>query len=127
MLLNLMKSKIHGATVTEANLAYMGSITIDEALMEAAHILPHERVQVVNNNNGARLETYVIKGARGSGVVCLNGAAARCVQPGDIVIIMSYAMMTEEEARTHTPIVVMLDERNQQREVRGAEEHGTIA
>ena len=127
MLLNLMKSKIHCATVTEANLAYMGSITIDEALMEAAHILPHERVQVVNNNNGARLETYVIKGARGSGVVCLNGAAARCVQPGDIVIIMSYAMMTEEEARVHTPIVVMLDERNQQREVRGAEEHGTIA
>lgn len=127
MLLNLMKSKIHCATVTEANLAYMGSITIDEALMEAAHILPHERVQVVNNNNGARLETYVIKGARGSGVVCLNGAAARCVQPGDIVIIMSYAMMTEEEARTHTPIVVMLDERNQPREVRGAEEHGTIA
>ena len=127
MLLNLMKSKIHCATVTEANLAYMGSITIDEALMEAAHILPHERVQVVDNNNGARLETYVIKGARGSGVVCLNGAAARCVQPGDIVIIMSYAMMTEEEARTHTPIVVMLDERNQQREVRGAEEHGTIA
>ncbi len=127
MLMNLMKSKIHCATVTEANLAYMGSITIDEALMEAAHILPHERVQVVNNNNGARLETYVIKGARGSGVVCLNGAAARCVQPGDIVIIMSYAMMTEEEARTHTPIVVMLDERNQQREVRGAEEHGTIA
>ena len=127
MLLNLMKSKIHCATVTEANLAYMGSITIDEALMEAAHILPHERVQVVNNNNGARLETYVIKGARGSGVVCLNGAAARCVQPGDIVIIMSYAMMTEEEARTHTHIVVMLDERNQQREVRGAEEHGTIA
>lgn len=127
MLLNLMKSKIHCATVTEANLAYMGSITIDEALMEAAHILPHERVQVVNNNNGARLETYVIKGARGSGVVCLNGAAARCVQPGDIVIIMSYAMMTEEEARGHTPIVVMLDERNQPREVRGAEEHGTIA
>ena len=127
MLLNLMKSKIHCATVTEANLAYMGSITIDEALMEAAHILPHERVQVVNNNNGARLETYVIKGARGSGVVCLNGAAARCVQPGDIVIIMSYATMTEEEARAHTPIVVMLDEKNQQREVRGAEEHGTIA
>ena len=127
MLLNLMKSKIHCATVTEANLAYMGSITIDEALMEAAHILPHERVQVVNNNNSARLETYVIKGARGSGVVCLNGAAARCVQPGDIVIIMSYAMMTEEEARVHTPIVVMLDERNQPREVRGAEEHGTIA
>ena len=126
MLLNLMKSKIHCATVTEANLAYMGSITIDEALMEAAHILPHERVQVVDNNNGARLETYVIKGARGSGVVCLNGAAARCVQPGDIVIIMSYAMMTEEEARVHTPIVVIADEKNQPREVRGREQHGTI-
>lgn len=126
MLLNLMKSKIHCATVTEANLAYMGSITIDEALMEAAHILPHERVQVVDNNNGARLETYVIKGARGSGVVCLNGAAARCVQPGDIVIIMSYAMMTEEEARTHTPIVVIADEKNQPREVCGSEQHGTI-
>ena len=91
MLLNLMKSKIHCATVTEANLAYMGSITIDEALMEAAHILPHERVQVVNNNNGARLETYVIKGARGSGVVCLNGAAARCVQPGDCLLYTSDA------------------------------------
>ena len=127
MLLNLMKSKIHCATVTEANLAYMGSITIDEALMEAAHIVAHERVQVVDNNNGARLETYVIAGERGSGVICLNGAAARCVQPGDVVIIMSYAMMTEDEARAHTPIVVMLDERNQPREVRGAEEHGTIA
>ena len=127
MLLNLMKSKIHCATVTEANLAYMGSITIDEALMEAAHIVAHERVQVVDNNNGARLETYVIAGERDSGVICLNGAAARCVQPGDIVIIMSYAMMTEEEARAHTPTVVMVDEKNRLQETRGAEQHGTIA
>ncbi len=127
MLLNLMKSKIHCATVTEANLAYMGSITIDEALMEAAHIVAHERVQVVDNNNGARLETYVIAGERGSGIICLNGAAARCVQPGDIVIIMSYAMMTEEEARAHTPTVVMIDEKNRLQETRGAEQHGTIA
>ena len=127
MLLNLMKSKIHCATVTEANLAYMGSITIDEVLMEAAHIVAHERVQVVDNNNGARLETYVIAGERGSGVICLNGAAARCVQPGDIVIIMSYAMMTEEEARAHTPTVVMVDEKNRLQETRGAEQHGTIA
>lgn len=126
MLLNLMKSKIHCATVTEANLAYMGSITIDEELMKAANILPHERVQVVDNNNGARLETYVIAGAPGSGVICLNGAAARCVQPGDVVIIMSYAMMTEEEARAHTPVVVMVDEKNRLRETRGAERHGTI-
>ena len=87
MILNLLKSKIHCATVTEANLQYMGSITIDEELMEKAHILPNERVQVVDNNNGARLETYTIPGPRGSGVICLNGAAARCVQPGDIVII----------------------------------------
>ena len=127
MLLNLMKSKIHCATVTEANLAYMGSITIDEALMEAAHIVAHERVQVVDNNNGARLETYVIAGERGSGIICLNGAAARCVQPGDVVIIMSYAMMTEEEARAHTPTVVMVDEKNRLQETRGAEQHGTIA
>ena len=91
MFLNLFKSKIHRATVTEANLNYMGSITIDEALMEKAHILPNERVQVVDNNNGARLETYVIPGPKGSGVICLNGAAARCAQPGDTVIIMAYA------------------------------------
>ncbi|MBR0357749.1 MAG: aspartate 1-decarboxylase, partial [Selenomonadaceae bacterium] len=98
MILNLLKSKIHCATVTEANLKYMGSITIDEALMEAAHILPNERVQVVNNNNGARLETYVIPGPRNSGVICLNGSAARMVQPEDIVIIMAYAFFDEKEA-----------------------------
>lgn len=124
MILNLLKSKIHCATVTEANLQYMGSITIDEALMEAAHILPNERVQVVDNNNGARLETYVIPGPRNSGVICLNGAAARCVQPGDVVIIMAYAFMTEDEARSYVPTVVMVDGQNAVREVRQAEHHG---
>ena len=124
MILNLLKSKIHCATVTEANLQYTGSITIDEALMEAAHILPNERVQVVDNNNGARLETYVIPGPKNSGVICLNGAAARCVQPGDVVIIMAYAFMTEDEARSYVPTVVMVDGQNAVREVRCAEHHG---
>ena len=124
MILNLLKSKIHCATVTEANLQYMGSITIDEALMEAAHILPNERVQVVDNNNGARLETYVIPGPKNSGVICLNGAAAHCVQPGDVVIIMAYAFMTEDEARSYVPTVVMVDGQNAVREVRCAEHHG---
>ena len=94
MLVELLKSKIHRVTVTEANLSYVGSITIDEDLIEAANILPGEKVQIVNNNNGARIETYVIAGARGSGVICLNGAAARLVQPGDTVIIMAYAWMS---------------------------------
>ena len=124
MLLNMLKGKIHCATVTEANLAYMGSITIDEELMEKAGILPHERVQVVDNNNGARLETYVIPGPRGSGVICLNGAAARLAQPGDIVIIMAYALFTEEEGRAHKPKVVMVDEKNKIKEVRTVEYHG---
>lgn len=109
MLVELIKSKIHRVTVTEANLNYIGSITIDEALMEAANILPGEKVQIVNNNNGARLETYTIAGERGSGVVCLNGAAARLVQPGDIVIIMAYAWMSYEEAQGFKPSVVFPD------------------
>ncbi len=121
MLLNLLKAKIHCATVTEANLRYMGSITIDETLLKAANILPNERVQVVNNNNGERLETYVIKGAPNSGVICLNGAAARLAQPGDVVIIMAYAMMEEEEAAHYTPTVVMVDQENKLKEVRKAE------
>lgn len=112
MFRTMMKSKIHRATVTEANLNYVGSITIDEDLMEAADLLENEKVQIVNNNNGARLETYVIKGERGSGVICLNGAAARLVQPGDNVIIISYAMMSKEEYDTHTPTVVIVDELN---------------
>ena len=109
MLVELLKSKIHRVTVTEANLSYVGSITIDEDLIEAANILPGEKVQIVNNNNGARLETYVIAGERGAGVICLNGAAARLVQPGDTVIIMAYAWMSYEEAQGFTPAVVFPD------------------
>lgn len=121
MLLNVLKAKIHCATVTEADLRYMGSITIDAALMEKAHILPNERVQVVNNNNGERLETYVIPGEPHSGVICLNGAAARLVQPGDIVIIMAYAMMEEAEAAGYKPTVVMVDAANVPKEIRKVE------
>ena len=121
MLYTIMHGKIHRATVTEANLEYMGSITIDSELMEMAGILPGERVQIVDNNNGARLETYTIAGALGSGVICLNGAAARLVQPGDKVIIMAYAQMTEEEARRCEPKVVMVDEANKPLKVRGTE------
>lgn len=109
MLIELLKSKIHRVTVTEANLNYIGSITIDEELLEAANLIPGEKVQIVNNNNGARLETYVIRGERGSGVVCLNGAAARLVQPGDVVIIMAYAWMDAKEAKTFQPAVVFPD------------------
>ena len=109
MQLQIMKSKIHRVTVTEARLDYIGSITIDQDLMDAAGILPGERVFIVNNNNGARLDTYAIAGERGSGVICLNGAAARMVQPGDIVIIMAYALMTPEEAAGFTPKVIFPD------------------
>lgn len=106
MLIEILKSKIHRATVTEANLNYIGSITIDEALMNAAGIMENERVHIVNNNNGARFSTYVIKGEKNSGVVCLNGAAARLVQPGDVVIIMAYAMINQEEAMDFKPKVI---------------------
>lgn len=106
MLLNILKSKIHRVTVTEANLEYIGSITIDEALMEAANIVAGERVQVVDNTNGARLETYVIAGKRGSGCICINGAAAHLVHVGDTVIIMAYALMTPEEAKSFKPSIV---------------------
>lgn len=109
MTIEVLKSKIHRVTVTEARLDYIGSITIDEALIEAAGIIPGERVYIVNNNNGERLDTYVIKGERDSGVICLNGAAARRVQPGDVVIIMSYARMTPEEAASFTPKVIFPD------------------
>lgn len=112
MFLQVFKSKIHCATVTEANLNYVGSITIDEELMKASNIMEGERVQVVNNNNGARLETYVIKGEAGSGVICLNGAAARLVQVGDIVIIIAYAFMDTEEARSFEPTIVFPDAEN---------------
>ncbi len=106
MQIQILKSKIHRVTVTQADLNYIGSITLDEDLMDAAGIIANERVFIVDNNNGERFDTYVIKGERGSGVVCLNGAAARKVQPGDVVIIMSYAMMTPEEAKDFKPSVV---------------------
>ena len=113
MLLHILKSKIHCATVTEANLHYMGSITIDQDLMDAANLLPGEQVHVVNNMNGARIETYVIAGERGTGCICLNGAAARLFQVGDEVIIMAYSLMTDEEARPYKPAVIFpIGERN---------------
>ena len=109
MNIEVLKSKIHRVTVTESRLDYIGSITIDEDLLDAANIIAGERVYIVNNNNGARLDTYTIPGHRGSGVICLNGAAARLVQPGDIVIIMSYASMPFEEARNFKPTVIFPD------------------
>jgi aspartate 1-decarboxylase len=109
MMIEVLKSKIHCARVTEANLNYMGSITIDEDLMDAANMIAGEKVAIVDNNNGERFETYIIKGERGSGCICLNGAAARKVQVGDIVIIMSYALMDFEEAKTFKPSVIFPD------------------
>jgi aspartate 1-decarboxylase len=112
MLIQVLKSKIHRVTVTEADLHYEGSITVDEALLEAANMLEHEKVQVVNINNGERLETYVIKGKRNSGIICLNGPAARKAQPGDVVIIISYGLMNMEEARNYKPVIVMPNSKN---------------
>ncbi|KLT72777.1 aspartate decarboxylase [Neisseria arctica] len=112
MFRTMLGGKIHRATVTEADLNYVGSITIDQDLLDAAGICVNEKVQIVNNNNGARLETYTIPGERGSGVICLNGAAARLVQKGDIVIIMSYVLMSNEEAQKHEPKVVLVNEHN---------------
>jgi aspartate 1-decarboxylase len=113
----MMNSKLHRATVTEADLNYVGSITIDVDLLDAAGMLPNEKVHVVNNNNGSRFETYIIAGERGSGVICVNGAAARLVQRGDIVIILSYVYMTDEEARTHEPTVLIMDGKNSVEEI----------
>lgn len=112
MIRTMMNGKIHRARVTEANLNYVGSITIDQDILDAVDILPNEKVQIVNNNNGARLETYVISGERGSGVICLNGAAARLVQVDDIIIIISYAQLNEEELKHHEPKVAIMDEDN---------------
>ncbi len=109
MLIEVLKSKIHRVHVTEANLDYIGSITIDEELIEAANLIPNEKVTVLNNNNGERFETYVIKGKRGSGVICLNGAAARRALPGDVVIILSYALMDAQEASTFEPRIIFPD------------------
>ncbi|MCU9599824.1 aspartate 1-decarboxylase [Pallidibacillus thermolactis] len=108
----MMKGKLHRARVTEANLNYVGSITIDEDLLDAVNMLPNEKVQIVNNNNGARFETYIIPGKRGSGVICLNGAAARLVQPGDVIIIISYCLIAEENVRRHKPKIAVLNEEN---------------
>lgn len=112
MLIQIFKSKIHRAVVTEANLNYVGSITIDEDLMDAANLFEGEKVQIVNNNNGERIETYVIRGERGSGSICLNGAAARKCEVGDIVIIISYAYMTPEEAKSFKPSAIFPDQNN---------------
>ena len=112
MLIQVFKSKIHRAKVTQAELNYVGSITIDEELMDAANLIPNEKVQVVNVNNGERFETYVIRGERGSGMICLNGPAARKVQVGDVVIVISYATMDFEEARKFEPSVIFPDENN---------------
>ena len=112
MYINVLKSKLHCAKVTEANLNYMGSITIDEDLLDAANMIAGEKVQIVNNNNGARFETYIIKGERGSGCICLNGAAARKALVGDIVIIISYALMDFEEAKSFEPKVIFPKEGN---------------
>lgn len=120
----MMKSKIHRATVTEANLQYVGSVTIDTALMEATDILPNEKVQIVNNNNGARFETYVIPGERNSGTICLNGSAARQVQVGDHVIIISYAVLTDEAAHQYNPKVVFVDDENHPIKIVTEEVHG---
>ncbi len=113
MFRTMMKAKIHRARVTEANLNYVGSITIDQAILEQVDILPHEKVQIVNNNNGARLETYVIAGEKGSGIICLNGAAARLVQKDDTVIIVSYAIVSGEELASYKPKVAIMNERNE--------------
>jgi|SRR5690554_489976 len=117
MQITMFKSKLHQMAVTEANLMYEGSITIDQDLLDAANLLPYEKVQVVNITNGSRLETYTIAGERGSGVCCLNGAAARLTQIGDRIIVISYAEMTPEEAKTHKPVVVVVDEKNRPRQI----------
>ena len=126
MLRTLLGGKIHRATVTQADLNYVGSITIDQDLLDAADICVNEKVQIVNNNNGARFETYTIAGERGSGIVCLNGAAARLVQAGDIVIIMSYVLLSEPEIAAHQPKVVLVDGANKIREIIRYEPANTV-
>ncbi|MBO4493148.1 MAG: aspartate 1-decarboxylase [Ruminococcus sp.] len=126
MEISMLKSKIHRAVITQAELNYVGSVTIDEKLMEAAGLYEYERVHIVNVNSGSRIETYVIAGERGSGVICLNGAAARSGQKGDSVIIMSYAAMYPEEIKSHRPKVVFVDEKNNIIRVADYEKHGTL-
>lgn len=122
----MMNSKIHRAQVTQADLNYVGSITIDEDILDAVGMLPNEKVHIVNNNNGARFETYIIAGERGSGVICVNGAAARLVQKGDIVIIISYVYVTNEEAKNHQPTVAIMGEQNTIKEMISYEPEATV-
>lgn len=126
MTVEILKSKIHRATVTQADLDYVGSITIDEALMDAAGILEYEKVQIVDVNNGNRFETYAICGERGSNIICLNGAAARCVSVGDKVIIMTYGSYQPEEAKEHKPTVVFVNDQNQIDRITNYEKHGLL-
>ena len=126
MQIEVLKSKIHRATVTNADLNYIGSITIDEDLMDAAGIVANERVYIVDNNNGERIDTYAIPGPRGGGDICLNGAAAKCVEVGDKVIIMAYAAMTPAEAQHHTPAVLFVDEENRLVRKASYEKHGLL-
>ncbi|MDN7225791.1 aspartate 1-decarboxylase [Planococcus liqunii] len=126
MLRMMLNSKIHRATVTQADLNYVGSITIDQDLLDQVGMLPNEKVHVVNNNNGARFETYIIAGERGSGVICVNGAAARLVQKGDIVIILTYGYVMDENARDHKPTVAIMDENNRVREIIHYEPEATV-
>jgi aspartate 1-decarboxylase len=126
MFREMLKSKIHHATITEANLEYVGSITIDQDLMDAVDILPYEKVAVVDKNNGARFETYVIAGERGSGVMCVNGAAARLVQPGDTIIIFAYTWLEEARVRAHQPQIVVLGPKNEIAQRIEKEEHEMV-
>lgn len=127
MRLNMLKGKIHRAIVKQAALDYVGSITIDEDLLEASGIIEYEKVQIVDVDNGARFETYVIAGERGSGMICLNGAAARCVQVNDKIIIMAYCEMDKEEAETHKPKVVFVDDENKISKITNYEKHGQLS
>ena len=126
MYITMLKSKIHRATVTQANLNYVGSITIDEALMAASGLMEYEKVQIVNIDNGMRFETYIITGEKDSGCICLNGAAARCVQIGDKIIIMAYAQLTPDEAKEHQPKVVFVNDENRVTKISESEKHGEI-
>lgn len=127
MRLNMLKGKIHRATVKQSALDYVGSITIDVDLLEASGIIEYEKVQIVDVDNGARFETYAIAGERGSGMICLNGAAARCVQPNDKIIIMCYCDMDEEEAKAHKPKVVFVDDENKISRITNYEKHGQLS
>ena len=126
MLRMMLHSKIHRAVVTEADLNYVGSITIDQNILDAVGMLPNEKVHIVNNNNGARFETYIISGERGSGVICVNGAAARLVQRGDVVIILSYAYVMNDEAKDHKPTVAIMNDNNTIRDIISYEPEATV-